>query len=227
MTLNNATGVELGGDVTVNGTLTFTAGDLSTLSANTLTIGSGGSIAGAAAARHVVGNLRRAFAASTTFTYAVGDGTNYTPVQVVFGAAVTGNLTATVNTPDHPNSTAGVNGVLGALGVNRYWTLKDSSVAGTASLTFTYIAGDNDGGTTPSAYRIVRGAACSGFTSTRTCAPWLSQTVSGTPDTTTAAASGVAVAADSPTQADFAIGNADPSTNYQREKQFIYTRELY
>lgn len=227
LTVNNASGVELGGDATVNGTLTFTAGDLSTLSANTLIIASTGSVAGAAAARHVVGNVRRAFAASTTFTFPVGDGTNYAPVDVVFGAAVTGNLTATVNVPDHPNSTAGVNGVLGSTGVNRYWTLKDSSVAGTATLTFTYVAGDNDGGTTPGSYLILRGANCSGTTTTRTCTPWRSQAVSGTPTTTSAVASGVAVSADSPAQADFAIGNADPSTNLQREKQFIYTRELY
>jgi len=231
MTINNASGVSLSSiDASASGVLTFSAGNFSTGS-NTLTMTAAApAIVGATTARHVVGNLAKVFpaAAGTSYIFTVGDGTNYSPLTITFPAAPTsGNLTVSVTNEDHRNTTAGTSGINSLLGVNRYWTVKDSTVAGTYDATFAYVAGDNDGGTTPASYRIRRGAGCSGTGVSRTCTPWAALTVSGTPTTTGAVATGVVVAADDPAQADFAIGQLDPSINFLREKQFIYTRELY
>jgi hypothetical protein len=157
---------------------------------------------------------------------AAGAGAAYSGMQLSFAAGATaGTLTAAVTKEDHRNTTAGTSGILPSTSVNRYWTLKDSGVAGTYTAVFSYASTDNDG-VDASAYTARRGSNCVGTGVARNCTPWGSLTVSA-PSLTSITASGITITADSPLQADFSIGNADPSTNFQREKQFIYTRELY
>jgi MSHA biogenesis protein MshQ len=224
----NSPSVTLISSLTVLGTLTFTSGDINT-GANTLTIASAGSVTGASNAAHVVGNLARAFSSSTSFTYDIGDGTVYAPVQVVFTAAATGNLTATVSTSgDHPNTTAGLSGINSAVSVNRYWTLKSSTITGTYSAAFNYIGTDNDNATpsVDATYTIRRGAGCSGAGALRTCSPWVGMTVAPTPSPTSASATSVAIVSGAG-EADFVIGQLPAVGNFTRERQFIYTREFY
>jgi len=226
--LNDSNGATLGASPTVSGTLTFTTGNITTGSSNTLTMASTAITSGAGPSKHVVGNLVRAFSAATTFTYDIGDGTNYTKLQVTFTAGVTGNLTASVTNTDHPNTTSSASGVDSGKSVNRYWTIKSSTVTGTYAATFNYISGtptDLDSGVTASNFGIRRGTTCTLSGASRTCAAWGGLTVSGTPTTTAATASGVTITSGDP-EADFAIGEA-VSSNFSREKQFIYTRELY
>lgn len=231
LTLNNTNAtpqLTLNGSPTVAGILTLTSGVI-VAGTNTLTTSANcpGSIIRTAG--WVSGNLRMAFPAGTpNCTFHVGDATvNYTPMQVNFTAATpAGNLTASVTSQDHRNTTAGITGIDPTKSVNRFWTLANSTLAGTYTARFTYIAGDNDGAGFAN-YRLRRGAACAGTGVSRTCTPWGSLTISGIPTNTITDASGIAISADGPAEADFSIGEADPSTNFQREKQFIYTRELY
>jgi hypothetical protein len=226
--LNDANGAVLSANATVNGTLTFTSGNLGTTIANTLTIGAAGSIAGAGTSRHVTGNLAKAFSAATTFTYELGDGINYTPIAVTFAAPVTGSLAAAVTASDHPNTTAAASGIDSAKSINRYWTVKSSTISGTYSAVLTYINGtpvDRDGGTTAASFVVRRGTGCSGSGGGRNCTAWGPLTVSGTPTNTQAAATKISISSGDP-EADLAVGEP-VDTRFSREKEFIFTRELY
>lgn len=227
LTINNASNVSLGGDTAVNGALTFNAGDITT-GANTLTIGASGSTAGTpGTTRHVVGNMAKAFSGTGSFTYTVGDGTNYTPLTVTFFTLpTTGNLT--VSTPaspsaDHPDTTLGTSLVRSAQSVNRYWTLKNSTLAGIFSASPTYLAGDLDALATYPNFSVSRGATCSG---TRTCASWAIQSLGApAPSATQVTATALSMTSGA-AESDLAVG--EPTLpRVTREKEFVFTRELY
>jgi hypothetical protein len=232
----SAAGIAMNVNATVNGTLNFTNAPAATTintGSNTLTIGNAGSISGPATSRHVVGNLARNYTAIGTFTYAVGDGTNYTPVTVQMTALGTaGNLTVSTPSPaasvaDHPNTTSGVSGVNPSNSVNRYWTLKNSTLAGTYTITVNYLSGspvDLDSGATPASFIVSRGTSCSGSGTSRNCGGWTSPTLNGVPTSTQASASGITIASGD-ADVDFVVGVA--RSVFSREKEFIYTRETF
>ena len=231
LTVNNANGLALNSSPAVAGTLTLTNG---VVVAGTNTLTTSANCPGSIVRTNgwVSGNLGMAFplAGPPNCTFHLGDvATNYTPLQLNFSSVTTaGSLTAGATGTDHPNTTAGTSGISSGVSINRYWALKDSTMAGTATVTFNYIGGipvDNDSATTPT--RIRRATNCTGIDSSRTCAPWSSLTVSGAPTSTQAIATGVALAVGATAQSDFAVGGLDPTTNFLRERQFIYTRELY
>lgn len=229
--VNNTNGLTLNSSPTLAGTLRLTSGVIGA-GANTLTTSASCSTPSVIrTSGWVSGNLRMAFPAGTpNCIFHVGDAaTNYTPLQLNFSSVGTaGSLIATTTSTDHPNTTAGTSGITSGVSINRYWVLKDSTMAGTATVTFNYIGGipvDNDTVATPT--RIRRASNCTGTGSTRTCAPWLPLTVSGSPTSTQAVASGVSIAVGATAQSDVVIGDVDTSTNFLRERQFIYTRELY
>jgi hypothetical protein len=146
--LNNASGVTMGGNATVNGALTLTSGVITT-GANSVIISSTGSVSRTSG--HVFGNLQKWIATgATSKTYEIGDATNYTPVDVAFASVtVAGNLTAKSTAGDHPNiGSAAINSGKTA---NRYWTLTNSGITfTTCSATFTFVAGDLDAGASTS-----------------------------------------------------------------------------
>ncbi len=158
LTINNAAGVTLGTNTTVNGAIIFTAGKITTAS-NTLTIGTSGSITGAGTGTGwVVGNLKKLTASgySPSFTYALGDATNYRPLALTFSGntSAAGGLTAKTTSGDHA-SIAG-SGLDSTKSVNRTWTLTNDALAdfGTYDAAFTYATADNDAGTTPANYAV-------------------------------------------------------------------------
>src|SRR5258706_1589816 len=66
---------------TVNGTLTFTSGDIVT-GANRVILGTAAAVATPSAASYVFGTLQKNYSAAGTFTFPVGDASNYTPVTI-------------------------------------------------------------------------------------------------------------------------------------------------
>ena len=143
-TSGNAT---LGGNASVAGILTFTSGKIIT-GANTLTIGSAGSVTGAGAGKYVYGNLDKTFpTGAQSFTFDIGDASNYTPVNISFGnITVGGDLTAHTTSGDHPQIASST--LDSTKSVNRYWTLTNSGIAfDNYSAVFNFInPGDLDAG---------------------------------------------------------------------------------
>ena len=219
--INNGSGVTLaGGNATASGVLTLTAGLLTTGSNTMITMGTCATSVSRPGGTpgHVVGLLQKAIpvgASNCTFEVGTSAGA-YTPINTSYaGVTTAGNVLGTVTAGDHPSISG--SGVDGTKSVNRYWTLTTPTtgafpVGGTYSATFNFLAGDVDAGAATGAFVVVR-------YSTGT---W-SATATGTRTGTSTQATGLAAGSG---YGDFVVGEAAPS-NFAREQQFIYTRELY
>ncbi len=147
LNINNAAGVTLTQDVTVNNQLLLNSG-LLTLGAKNLTLGASATLGGTPSATAMVnqnstGLLRKQFSTVTSFTFPIGttSGTAfYSPVAVNFASGTYGSgayLTATVTAAKQANNTSTTNYL------NRYWTLTQSGItAFSATVTGTYAASD-------------------------------------------------------------------------------------
>ncbi len=130
--VNNANGISLGSNVTFTaGTLQLTSGNIST-GANTLIIGSGAAVSRTSG--HVIGNLRKDFAANGSKVFEVGTANGYSPFTANVTAGTPGNITCQAVQGAQPNMNA-------ATSIARYWIL-GASAGITADLTFQYLAGD-------------------------------------------------------------------------------------
>jgi len=187
LTIANASGVTVGTDATVNGTLTFTSGNVTTGS-HALYLASGGSVSGTSG--YVVGNFKKYIATgATSETFEVGDATAYTPVTVAFGSVTAaGDLTVSTTAGDHPQ--IGSSTIDPSKTANRYWTLTNGGITFTTyTATFTFVTGDLDAGVDTSRLAV---QTYSGGT-------W-SPLVIGTRTSTSTQATGIA------TFGDFALG---------------------
>ncbi len=144
--VNNANGITLTGNMTINGTLRLLNGNITNAS-DTVIISSSGTVSRNSG--HVTGWLKKSVGtgSNVTVTYEIGTGNNYTPAQFVFASvSVAGTLTVSTVAEEHPESATSF--VNPADNVNRYWQTRYSDlVYNTASgynLTLTYVAGDCD-----------------------------------------------------------------------------------
>ncbi len=148
LTVNDAAGVSLAADLTVNGTLTLTSGPIIT-GTDTLVIAPGGTVVRTGG--RVAGNLRKTAPVGSpiNLTFEIGDLTRYAPVALTFGTvSVAGTVTASTTAGEHPDvANAGIDP---AQDVNRYWTLIGAGIAfDVYSATFTFVAADVDVGANP------------------------------------------------------------------------------
>ena len=164
LVLNDALGATLTGSPTVSGVLTMSNGILTT-SANSLSVTSNCTtgISGGGATNYIQGNLKLHYPAGTsTCTFPIGSAASYSPATItlvnVTSALANSSLTARTDTPDHADTTANRSGVDAAKSVNRYWTLTPGgSLTFTSyNATFTYIAGNIDGGAVTANFMIAR-----------------------------------------------------------------------
>ncbi|MBK6966719.1 MAG: hypothetical protein IPH20_23185 [Bacteroidales bacterium] len=145
LTINNAAGVNLNANNSVNGVLTITNGRL-TLGANNLFLGTAATIAGTPSASAMVvataaGQMRKSFSAAGSFSFPVGDNTGtaeYAPVTVSFtgGSYGAGNYVG-VNLLNsaYPGATGSY--------INRYWNITQNGITGfTSNATFKYMQAD-------------------------------------------------------------------------------------
>ena len=151
LNIDNAGGVVLSGvNTTVNGTLTFTSGNVTT-GPRFIATSATGSVSRTSG--HVVGNFQKFVATGApTLTYEIGDSGAYTPVTVAFASvSAAGTLTGSTTPGDHPN--AGASPVDRLRSVNRYWTFTNSGLSFTNyNATFNFVAGDLDAGANTSAF---------------------------------------------------------------------------
>jgi hypothetical protein len=221
--INNASGLTLSaGNATVSATLTLATGVVTTMGTNTVIATASCATSVARTSGHIAGRLQKTIPTGNPIcVFEVGGATAavYTPVTNTYTSITTGgNVLAVVTSAEHPSISG--SGIDAAKSVNRYWTLATpvtgalpSAAAGnTFSAVFTFIAGDLDAGTATGSFLVKR---YSGGT-------WSSVTA-GTKTLTSTQGTGLLLAAGT---GDFAIGEGTNS-NFAREKQFIYTRELY
>jgi hypothetical protein len=172
--INNASGVTLAANATVNATLTLASGNITTGASTMITTTTCASSVSRTSG-HVVGNLQKAIpAGASTCTFEVGSGTNYTPVVTAFVAGTTaGNMTASTTGSDHPS--IGSSAINSAASVNRYWTLTNGGgtlvglPAAGYTATFNFINGspvDFDAGADPTKFMVQRFSGGSWFATT-------------------------------------------------------------
>ncbi len=225
--INNGNGVTLSaGNATVSGTLTLTTGIVTTTGTNTvITTASCAAPSVSRASGHIAGRLQKAIptgASSCLFEIGGSTAADYTPVQTSYAAVTgTGNVLALVTAGDHPSLSG--SGIDTTQSVNRYWTVA-SPVTGalpTAAAGATYdaqfnfvpaVAGEVDAGANAMTFVVKRFAS-----STWSAVALGTRTATSTTGTTLLLTAGYG---------DFALGAPSP-TNFTREQQFIYTRELY
>ena len=166
LTVNNANGITLSSSPSLSGVLTLTSGTITT-NANILEVSSNCTtgISGGGAATYVQGNLTLHYptnAGTTTCTFPIGSAAAYSPATVamlnVTSTLANNSLTARTDTPDHADTTAGTSGIDAAKSVNRSWTLTPGGSLNfaTYNTTFTFVAGDIDGGATTANFIIAR-----------------------------------------------------------------------
>jgi hypothetical protein len=151
VTVNNASGVQLGSNAAVSCPLTFTAGSITTGS-NTLT--AGGTVTGAGAGRYVIGRLARVVGTGAQAPmFDIGDATSYTPVTLSYANVTTGgSVTASTTGDTYPD--LGSSALSASKYVKRYWSLANNGVVGSCSATFNFLAGDLQGGANTDSLRV-------------------------------------------------------------------------
>ncbi len=196
LTLNNSSGLSINADVTVGGTLTFTSGNVTTAGNTLISTGTVSRTSG-----HVIGMFRKTYAVSETKTFEVGTASSYTPAAfTINGLSVGGTLTISAVSGDHPN--IGLSGLDNTKSVNVYWTAVNTGMTFSSyDVTFSYTAGDNDGGTVPANYDLGKYVSAS----------WLTYDPTGTPTTTSFTRTGI-LAADG--FGDYQIAQPVPGATY-------------
>jgi hypothetical protein len=129
---------------------------------------------------------------------------------------------------DHPDTTGGRTGIDAANSVNRYWTLKNSTASGTYDATLYYLAAASAVDLDAGAPTLVgRGEACTSSANVRVCNPWGRFTGSVTGNSIATGTTGTSlILLNGDLDADFVAGQT-VSPRFVRQKEFIYTRELY
>jgi hypothetical protein len=148
---------------TVNGTLTFTSGDIVT-GANRVILGTAATVATPSATSYVFGTVQKNYSAAGTLTFPVGDANNYTPVTIQGTAGFTaGSLSINTTGNDHPQVTTPIasTGIDANKSVNRFWTLTANGLpaASTYNATFNFINAtpvDLDAGATAANFIVER-----------------------------------------------------------------------
>ena len=177
LTLNNSSGLTLGGNLTLGGTTT-TSGDVN-LTAGKLITGaysvisqkycSGNFLASRNAGSWIYGNLQLTFPNyGATCIFDVGDANNYVPITLTAASSTSGGqVTGSTTTDDHADTVSGISGIRSTRSVNRYWTLTAGSGAGfsTFDSTFQYCSAtgsadctinDVDSGSSPTDFIVVK-----------------------------------------------------------------------
>ena len=196
--VNNPNNVIVPTNITVDGTLTFTAGNIVT-GVNTITIGENGSVSRSstgASSGYVVGNLKKNIATTTAaVSYEIGDASSYRPIDLAFtGVTVAGTLSANVSQTAGAHPQIASSSIIPTKLVNRYFTLNGTSLAfASYNATFNYVASD-----------VLNSASTSSFiVGQYNGASWNYPTV-GTLSSTSSQATGLT------SFGDFAFGEAKP-----------------
>lgn len=137
-TINKSGGdVILSSEFSVDGTLTFTSGDIDATS-NNLVFTAYGTASGANDASHVKGTIVKTTESITAFTFPIGDGTDYRPIGITPDGASSTDWTVSYTASSHPDTDVDGSG-LDHISTQEYWNL-DRSGSANASISLTWTA---------------------------------------------------------------------------------------
>lgn len=159
VTVNKTAGTALlTTDMAVNGTLTFTKGNIQTANNKVILTSSGAVSAAAQATGWIYGNIRRYFSMGNNVvkTYDLGDSLNYSPVTITIASVtIAGNVTAGLTSTEHPSVSA--SGLNELKSVNKYWAITNNGLAfTTASVTFNWLGANVDATATPGNFKVAK-----------------------------------------------------------------------
>jgi hypothetical protein len=127
---NTSTGVTLAAQTTVENELTLTSGNLDANAAN-IVLTSAATVTGGTDASHVLGNMVKTTAATSKFTFPVGDGTQYKSIAITPSSSSSTNWTAKYFNTAYSTTTldASNGGDLDHVSTYEYWDLARSGSA--------------------------------------------------------------------------------------------------
>ena len=143
LAINKSSGnLILNNQISVDGTITFTSGDIDA-SSNDLVLTSNATIPGAGAnnSSHVIGVMKKTTSAISSFTFPTGDGSNYRPIIVSPATATSTVWTAEYVNTAHPDTDVDGSGLHHIL-QQEYWNL-DRDVATDATIGLTWTSANN------------------------------------------------------------------------------------
>lgn len=141
--LDNPADVELGGNISIADNLIFTNGLLFTNS-NTVDIENNavGAIVGSNSSRYIVTNggfLQHEVATGNSYTFPVGDASNFTPISFDYTSGTVTDLNVSVTNSTHPNIIPSGNYI------QRFWTLTPQSGTANYDVAYEYVQSDFSG----------------------------------------------------------------------------------
>ena len=137
----NLTGHEviINSNVTLNGNLTFTSGDIST-NAYTLTLSSSSTVSGADDSKHLNGTCAKTTSSTSSFTFPVGDGTRYRPI--ILTPAASSSNTYSVEYNHSPHSDVSISGTssIDHISPQYHWDINRTSGSDNATISVAWSA---------------------------------------------------------------------------------------
>lgn len=135
LTINNAAGVTLAGNITVTGTLTLTNGKLNSTASQLLIVSENGAVSGAGPDSYVTGPVRKVGNGAAGFSFPIGSPSHYAPIGI---EGVTNGLSTDYFTAQYFDTPYGSGptdrvidnpqmGTFEAISFNEYWNLDRSA----------------------------------------------------------------------------------------------------
>ena len=142
----NLTGHEviINSNVTLNGNLTFTSGDIST-NAYTLTLSSSSTVSGADDSKHLNGTCAKTTSSTSAFTFPVGDGTRYRPIILTPAASNSNTYSVEYNHSPHSDVSIAGGSTINHISPQYHWDINRTSGSDNATISVAWTSSSTYG----------------------------------------------------------------------------------
>ena len=136
--------VIINSNVTLNGNLTFTSGDIST-NAYTLTLSSSSTVSGADDSKHLNGTCAKITSSTSAFTFPVGDGTRYRPITLTPAASNSNTYSVEYNHSPHSDVSISGTSSIDHISPQYHWDINRTSGSDNATISVAWTSSSNYG----------------------------------------------------------------------------------